>query len=131
MKAHGELTYCPDCGKEVYPAREACVNCEIKKYKVEHINTGCLYEADGQKITIAHSGNESHFFDHSRMIDGTVEEGGLSAMKVIHHYVKGNYTPIKMEPYSLRYEFQKFYKSADFKDVSPQYRTMIRIISLF
>jgi hypothetical protein len=27
MRAHGELTYCPRCGKEVYPASEACKHC--------------------------------------------------------------------------------------------------------
>jgi uncharacterized OB-fold protein len=27
MQAHGELTYCPNCDKEVYPASKPCRNC--------------------------------------------------------------------------------------------------------
>jgi len=27
MRGHGELTYCPKCGKEVYPVSEPCKNC--------------------------------------------------------------------------------------------------------
>jgi uncharacterized OB-fold protein len=35
IMGHGELTYCPKCGKEVYPASEACKNCGYAGEEIE------------------------------------------------------------------------------------------------
>lgn len=98
----------------------------MDNFEIRHVNTGCLYEADGQKITIADDGAKTYFFDHSRMVDGVVGMSGLSIMGVIREYVKGNYSHYDMEP-NLRLKFREFWHNADFKDVSSQYRTQVRI----
>lgn len=95
-------------------------------FKVEHVNTGCWYQSDGQKITIAHGKNETHFFDHSRMIDGTIRKAGLSTMDVIKMYVKGQHEMLDIEPWDLKFEFAKFYGTEEFKDISSEYKRFIR-----
>ena len=37
MHAHGELDYCPNCGREVYPASEPCKACGFPNTKVKII----------------------------------------------------------------------------------------------
>lgn len=98
---------------------------ELKEYSLQHVNTGCLYEKEGQKITIIHGDRETHFIDHSRMVSGTIEDVELSAIQVVWKYVKGHYRPIAIEPYHLRYEFEKHYKTAEFEDISDKYKSMV------
>ena len=94
----------------------------VNDFKLEHINTGCLYEPDGQKITIAYeSDRKAYFFDHSRGVDGAVVGANLNTSAVIRAYVYDLYTSIDIEPYHLKYEFDKFYKEADFIDYSFNY----------
>lgn len=96
----------------------------MKKFKIEHVNTGCLYEARGQLITILHGKDKTHFFDHSRMVDGTIDKVGLSAIEVVGEYVKGNYGFIDLEP-EVRVKAMRMYADGDFKDISTQYRSRV------
>jgi hypothetical protein len=102
----------------------------VKDFDIFHINTGCLYEKEGQKITIAYgrgSDNKVYFFDHTRMIDGMIDENSnLTLIGVIKAYINNDYYRIELEPYDLRYKFEKFYYTAEFKDYSKQYKTLIR-----
>ena len=93
-------------------------------YKIEHVNTGCLYEKAGQKITIIHGRYATHFIDHSRMLDGTILTIGLSAMDVIEEYVKGVYDYCQL-PYEAQLKFRN-YSLEKFKDISAEYKTWIR-----
>ena len=99
----------------------------MKEFRIEHVNTGCLYQSDGQKVTIAHGDGVTHFFDHSRMVDGTIQKGGLTAIQAIRLYVKGEYERISLQ-WPERESFQAFHKTADFKDIASQYRSMMNFL---
>lgn len=98
-----------------------------EEYRITHVNTGCLYEAEGQKVTIAHGKGVTHFFDHSRMVDGTIHKDGLSDIQAIRLYVLGEYDHITLR-WPERAKFEEFYKVADFKSISSQYRYMINTL---
>ena len=58
---------------------------------MKHVNTGCTYSAEGQRITIIDLGDRSIFVDHTRMVDGLVKGRDLSTMAVMSAYVKSEY----------------------------------------
>jgi len=59
------------------------------------------------------------------MVDGKVIGEDLTNMEVIKAYVKGMYERMDLR-YPEREPFLNFYKTAQFTDISPQYRSFIR-----
>lgn len=56
MKAHGELLYCPNCGKEVYPGSQPCNNCsypdKFDKDKFEQLRDYLTTELAGYQYAL-------------------------------------------------------------------------------
>ena len=91
----------------------------------KHVNTGCLYEADGQKITLAYDkeNDRVHFIDHSRNVDGTVYGAFRTPIQVIGKYVKGEYLHCELsiaERFAIERDF--YPDKVEFKDISAQYK---------
>jgi len=108
---------------------------EKPTHTVEHINTGCHYDENGQLITIViREGKEDAWFnDHSRMITGTVNGIGLTATDVVQAYVQDRWEQGPC-PVWVPEDIQSAYKwtyPADvtiFTDWSNEYRNLLNRI---
>jgi hypothetical protein len=99
----------------------------ISVERFTHVNTGCLYTKEGQKVTIVHAKDATHFIDHSRMVHGSMPGTGLSDIDVIKRYVMNDYDHLKLDT-QRRMEIEKFEKTATFRDISAQYSYMMQMM---
>ena len=92
--------------------------------RVKHINTGCFYDEHGQEITIVYEDGKTHFLDHSRMVDGTINEPDLKPMQVINKYLYSEYDHCSLS-WDVRREMRQKRREFNFVDYSGEYRWLI------
>ena len=91
---------------------------------IEHINTGCMYDERGQLITIAWHKDKAYFSDHSRGIEGVLNEDIKievgNVWQVIRRYLRNEYKHCDMEA-SWMFRVVDV-KGTQFKDWSTEYK---------